>query len=347
MKRLIRGMFGLSLAAGLTACDNDPSLDFGGEPTMVQAAPSVMFINQGATKEILVRLVNDRNQSTPAKFELSNVGSGISVALDENYRPNNIDGYLVVPEIKEQQRYYVTANEPVGTTFTLSSGGLSTTVTVNVLPTTIPIVFQNASGDFIDVFSETFLFDMATEFDFGGLIVTPYSVSADGHTATILAPPAQAGVTPSISGARAGYIPTVPLGTAEGTTGLTTSAGTIGGTSSANAPLIVIPAEGLTFSDKGPIVGPDVLGDGGPLLIYKINVAVDGHYTVTVNWGGANDIDYELYTLNPYATTLYEGTSAHPETGAVDLVAGVDYYLAVVNWGSTVDPDYVTVSFHP
>jgi hypothetical protein len=341
MKRLIRGMIGLSLAAGLTACENDPSLDFGGEPTMVQANPSVMFVNQGATKEVLVRLVNDRNQSIPTKFDLSNVGAGITVALDENYRPNNVNGYLDVPEIKEQQRYYVTANDNVATSFTLSSGGHSTDVQVRVIPGAIDITFGAATPVFgglnsVTVTAPAFIFDMDTEFDFGGIHITPISVSEDGHTATIIVPPGQAAVVPTIAGARAGYMPAVPLAATEGSVGLTTAAGTIGSGAFAGATEIVVPEEGVTFSDVGTISGPDIIGGGGPLIWYKLVIPTDRHLDLSVDWTGGNDLDFYLEDSEGNQV-IGQFTSAHPEHGTADVTAGT-YYLAIIDYNSAGPP---------
>ncbi len=139
MNRVIRGMAGLIVALGASACANDYSLDFGGDPTHIQASPQVMFVNQGATEELLVRLVNDRNESTPAAFAAANVGAGITVVRDVNYRPDNInpEKTLQSPEVQSQMRFYVTANTNVSTSFTITSGSFSTTITVRVVPTNV------------------------------------------------------------------------------------------------------------------------------------------------------------------------------------------------------------------
>ncbi|MDZ4259544.1 MAG: hypothetical protein U0974_13585 [Gemmatimonadales bacterium] len=139
MKELIRGVACLALALGATACEDDPSIDFGGSPTLVQLSPNVMFITSGNTKELLARLVNDRNQSVPTSFTVSNVGAGLNVIFDTLFRPQQTikDPVLTSPLIKTQQRYFIEANLPVGgqSTFTLTSGGISGSPTINIEPT--------------------------------------------------------------------------------------------------------------------------------------------------------------------------------------------------------------------
>lgn len=158
MKGLIRGVAGAALVLGATACADDYSIDFGGAPTAVQPSPEVMFVNSGAQKELLVRLVNDRNQSTPASFQVANVGAGLTVTYDATYRPQwtSTDPTLEPKVDKEQQRYTVAANIPTGgkRTFQLTSGGLTATTTVYVLPTTMGAAIANpapALGDVVTI----------------------------------------------------------------------------------------------------------------------------------------------------------------------------------------------------
>ncbi len=140
MNRKIRGVAGLLVALGASACASDYGLDFETNPTQIQASPEVMFITSGAAaKELLLRLTNDINQSVPTTFTVSNVPAGLTVTHDDNYRPDyvNSDGTLQQPGELVQQRYYVSANMPTGgqVSFTVSSGGFSKDITVRVLPT--------------------------------------------------------------------------------------------------------------------------------------------------------------------------------------------------------------------
>jgi hypothetical protein len=147
MKGLIRGVVGAVVVLGATACADDYSIDFGGAPTAVQPSPEVMFLNSGTQKELLVRLVNDRNQSTPTSFQVTNVGAGLTVTYDDQYRPQwtSVNPVLEAPLVKEQQRYTVAADLPTGgkRTFQLTSSGLTGTATVYILPTSLGASLSN------------------------------------------------------------------------------------------------------------------------------------------------------------------------------------------------------------
>ncbi len=140
MKRVTSGVVVLGVLFGVTACATDWSMDFGGPPSMVQANPSEIFIDHGAEKAVLVRLINDRNQGIPASFSVSDVGAGISVRHDDTYRPDFIGSdTLKFDPIQEQHRYWVKGDAPNGaqSSFKVSNGSLSTTVTVRVLPANV------------------------------------------------------------------------------------------------------------------------------------------------------------------------------------------------------------------
>lgn len=346
MNRMIRGMAGLLVALGASACGEDPSVDFGGDaPTKIQASPTVMFVNQGAQKFVKVRLVDDRNRSTATSFEISNVSPGITVVLDETYRPDFIgsDGLEFNP-IQHEHRLIVSGVAPVGAQFTVSSSGISQVVTVNVIPSEIPITFGSVSNGVVDVTSENFTFDLSTQFDFDGVVQTPLAVSADGHTATIAASGGLVDVKPVITGARASYMPTVPLSAATGTTGLTNAAA-LGATTFDAAVAIPINVDEVIISDAGGAWGPDVIGGGGPIKWFKFTIPADRHFDLSVDWSGANDLDFWLADSN-LDEVLYVGTSAHPEHNSTDLTAGT-YYLAIIDWNSGGAPNWLQIHIAP
>lgn len=138
MKGLIRGVACIAVALGVTACEDDPSLDFGGKPTQVQLSPEVYFVRSGASTNVRVRLVNDRNQSTPTSWVVSNVGAGLNVIFDSLFRPvQETSGDTLRPQaVQIQHQYIVEADIPTGAQrqFTLTSGAFSGTVTANVEP---------------------------------------------------------------------------------------------------------------------------------------------------------------------------------------------------------------------
>lgn len=347
MNRMIRGMAGLLVALGASACGDDPSVDFGGDsPTKIQASPEVMFVNQGESEQLIVRLVDDRNRATPTSFEISNVGAGITVALDRTFRPDYIGSdQLEFKEIQYAHRLIVSAVDPVGTTFTVSSGGISQVIQVKVVPTVIPITFGTVANGTVTVTSTNFTFDEGTHFDFGnGIVQTPLALADGGHTATIAAAGGLANVIPEISGARASYMPTVALAAADGSAGLSTGA-SFGGLTFGAATEFTLSYEDMTFSDAGSTWGPDAIGGGGPMLWYKFVVPADRHLDITVDWSGANDLDWWLADAG-LNQLIYQGTSAHPEHNSGDVTAGT-YYLGVIDYATGGAPTSWTIHIGP
>lgn len=334
MNRTIRGMAGLLVALGASACANDWSLDFGGEPTQIQATPNVMFVSQGSSEELLVRLVNDRNQSVPASFTITNVGAGISVDFDEDYRPDWIGGELEPDEMQVQHRYFVSGEQAVRTSFTISSGGISTVVDVYVVPSDITVSFTD-NGDGTTTVAAlgnfTFSQDLALSWT-GDLDARVLSIAEDGKSATVVIPGGVSGA-PDVAGAVASYMPTVALSarpaSAEYGKNETSSA------DPGDAAAITVGAPGTTtwIGGGGPFRGNDVIGGGGPIEWVTLNVTTAGTYNFSVDWvDGGGDIDTYLYTSGG-AFVDGSGTSAHPEEFSAALTPGT-YWLAVLDWGS-------------
>ncbi|HRP08844.1 MAG TPA: hypothetical protein PLL69_10195, partial [Gemmatimonadales bacterium] len=139
MNRTIGVMAGLLLALGASACVSDPSLEFASDPNQIAADPDAMFLTYGVQKQVLVRYVDDRNRATPAKFEITNVGPGITVTLDDRYRMDVIGSdTLKFREVQLQHRFFVNSTDAsatgVKTEFTINTAGVSKTVPVYVIP---------------------------------------------------------------------------------------------------------------------------------------------------------------------------------------------------------------------
>ncbi len=230
MKGLIRGVASAAVVLGATACTDDYSIDFGGAPTAVQASPEVMFINSGATKEVLVRLVNDRNQSVPAEYTVSNVGAGLTVTYDATYRPewSSTDPVLEPPAVKIQQRYTVTANIPTGgqRTYTLTSGGMSTTGTVYVLPTNMGASLSAtapALGEEVTITApegQSFTATATVAFETGG---APIITNRTAKSITFLPRPGSTGAA-TVTGVTLDYAPTLAARTLSSTNAITVPA---------------------------------------------------------------------------------------------------------------------------
>lgn len=349
MNRMIRGMAGLMVALGVSACGEDPSVDFGGDaPTKIQASPTSMFVAQDVPEPLLVRLVDDRNRSTATSFDISDVSAGLTVVLDDEYRPDYIGSeQLEFNPIQHQHRFFVTGLSPVEGSFTVSSGGFSQVITVRVIPSAIPISFGAVTDHMVDISSEQFIFDMATTFTFGtGVIASPLAVSADGHTATILAPPSLEEEVPTITGARASYMPTVALAATPGSTGLTTPAAAMGQPDYPSTFNITLPNTTFTFTDIGNLTGPDIVNDGGPMLWYHFTVTEDRHIDLTLSWAGGNDLDWFLFDSEGNEVMHAFAGGAGPEHNSADIAAG-EYDFGIVNFNSNTAPTFMRVVITP
>ncbi len=337
MKGLIRGVAGTVLVLGATACADDYSIDFGGAPTAVQASPEVMFLASGAQKQILVRLVNDRNQGTPTSFDVTNVGAGLTVTYDDQYRPEwtSNDTALVAPLVKEQQRYIVSANIPTGgqRTFQFTSGGLSGTVKVNITPTAIGLA--GGPGGLMEVVTLTapgFILRENFAINFGELRAEVISVAEDGSSAQVRFPINVSG-TPTIQNVAVSFLPTVTLASINNAEVITTATRSVGTNPDAGAPTITYGGGTQVFRDSWTAPGDDVLGNGGGFQWYRLVLPAGGTRTVSLDWNAdaaAAFGDYDFYVCNEAINScpIQRFTTGRPETGSANLAAGT-YWIGV------------------
>jgi len=337
MKGLIRGVAGAAMVLGATACAEDYSIDFGGAPSAVQASPEVMFLASGASKELLVRLVNERNQGTPASFTLANVGAGLTVTYDDKYRPEwtSVNPVLAAPLVKEQQRYTVSANLPTGgeRTFQLTSGGLAGTVKVYVTPTAIGLT--GGPGGLMEVVTLTapgFLFRPNLAINFGELRAEVLSVAEDGLSAQVRFPINQ-NTAPTINNVAVSFLPTVTIASISNVGVITTATRSVGTNPDNSAPTINYTSGTVVLRDSWTAPGDDLLGNGGGFQWYKLVLPAAGTRTVTVGWnadaeGTAGDYDFYVCDQAFATCPIQRFTTANPETGSANLAAGT-YWIGV------------------
>ncbi|MES2305489.1 MAG: hypothetical protein V4558_08275 [Gemmatimonadota bacterium] len=146
MKGLIRGAAGLAVVLAMSACSKDETIDLMGAPTGVQATPISAFTTKGDSVAILLRLVNDRNQSIPTEFTVGNAGPALTIHYDDKYRPDYTSGELVPPAVKPQQRYFALGTNNGTSTFTATAGGFTSTITVVVLPKTLEAALNKTAN---------------------------------------------------------------------------------------------------------------------------------------------------------------------------------------------------------
>jgi hypothetical protein len=156
MNRLTSGMaplFALLLVAG---CATDPTDDLRNGTARLDAAPSQLFIELGATKTVDVSAVDDQGNEISSAYEVTNVGSGITVVRDSTFLPVFInDSTLAVPPEAPIFRFIVTGTAYASTSFTVSNGVKEVVIPVQVVPQAgIAVTFSSttpALGDTVTI----------------------------------------------------------------------------------------------------------------------------------------------------------------------------------------------------
>jgi hypothetical protein len=337
----------------VSGCNNDPTGDLRGPVTRIQATPSTMNVTLGKVKTIQVQALDDQGNLIPSAYEVSAVGSGISVVRDSSFFPQFVGDSLTVPPTAPTWQFKVSATDLVSTSFTVSAAGQEITIPVfvgpdpaNVPVATVTSTGPSASDQTVITAPAPYIFnpDATVTFDAGAAIVL--SVADDGSTITILPPPGaaskgiitglsvpyfpQAVVSDSTDVALA-IAPTVP--SQPGTDDITT------------APDITGVA---AFYDGAAYTGADITGDGGLALAqyYKFTVAEAGDYTFTTNWGNDADIDQIVCFDIACSDGAFVGAGdEQPETGTVTLQPGTYYFVPVLfGFGATgVKPPWISV----
>lgn len=316
MKGLIRGAAGLAVLLATSSCANDATIDLMGPPTRITASPLSAFISAGDSVAILVRLVNDRDQAIPTEFTVASVGPALIVSYDADYRPDYTQGdTLIAPKFKTQQRYFAKGAANGKSTFTLSSGGFSTTVTVVVQPKNLGLALNKTTGltygDTVTITAPAglkFTPTSAVTFTTGPSSIA--SRSADSTSIKVVLGPGTGGVA-TVTNVLLDYAPTLALRTlattnAVATTPTLTSIGAAlsatTGLSAGSVVTITAPA-GLVFSQTSAVSFPTgaiaigsrsadstsinvVIGPGtsGPATITKVGIVKApnvGTFTVT------------------------------------------------------------------
>jgi hypothetical protein len=280
MNRLTSGMvplFALLLVAG---CSTEPTDDLRNGATRIDAAPTQLFLELGASKTVDVSAVDDQGNQISSTYEVTAVGSGITVRRDSTFLPVFVnDTTLVVPAEAPIFRFIVTATAYASTSFTVSADGKDLVIPVQVTPVVaIDATFSDttpALGDIITVtapagntFTQTAVLQLPGAPD----SLNPLIVERDpaGTFIRFIAPPnVNAPVT--ISEVVSASAPTLVLHPA--TQALLTT------------PLI--DTVDVTFSTATPTLGQTVTATiQNPLIKFRPDVASTGRVRFGINFPG-------------------------------------------------------------
>lgn len=318
MMRYLRGMVLLGVSAALWACNTESNAVKGGTPERLFLDPYAMTIDSGATKGVLVRVLDQQGGALTEPITISNVGTGITVTGDSGFRPiYDAEGELVFNPFNNEFRLLVSGDNLSSTTFDVTGGGFTETVSVLVVPETLDGILSDESVVVNDIVTLTappqfrFTEDTEISFDLGDDNAEIVSRSADGTTIEFRVFPGSGGAM-TISNVNLTYAPDVTIPFQNSTTvgleaGTPFSSDTI-----EQAPILQAPAlgESLTFLDR--VLGVD--------QYYHIETtAPNTTLEVTFDWGDDGDIDVFFRTeaggaLPPGTVTDGGATGDHPET---------------------------------
>ena len=363
MRRLILGSVVSGSLLLLAACSGDPTDVLRGGVAKLNPSPSKLFVEQGKTTAVDVTATDDQGNQFVTPFTLSDVGSGITVQRDLTFRPVFVnDSQTGPPTADAIFRYRVTANDLVGTSFTVEAGGKSVVVPVAVVPApgTIPAAAVTQSGP---TAQDTITLTMPAPYAFQGTAAAFLDIgnavilgrSPDGTSLKLFALPGTASLD-SITGLNLPYMPAVPLVTtpASPVTVNTTVVAATGTDDPATAPPITIPAAGEQsgFIDAGTMAAASCGGNSGaPCQLYSFSLSAETNLHVKLL--GSNAADLGLYFINADDGSDSDqfcdglGRDEVPEECDLTFPAG-NYLMSVVSFGpfyaeNDPNPDWVAV----
>ena len=331
MKRLLGGSVVLAASLGLVSCNGDPTSDFRNGPSQIIAEPSEVFLDQGDSEPVNVRVIDEAGDPLAATWE-AEPGTGVSVERNPDFLPTTAGAPL-----ESEVQFIVTAGSaPVATSITVTAGELSLEIPVNVMPTELAAAtFSNATPAVnepvtLTVEGFTFLPDAAVLIGGDSAVIT----SNIGESLTFVPIPGSTGVA-TIENISVNFLPGVPLTlptTAELTAG---PASAVAGTEDpATAPSLLTPAAGeaSAFFDK-----PDFAAT--PDHWYQLTVTEAGTYAISVDWDIGSDIDLIVCEGQPapdFSNCPLFSFTGHPELVEADLAPGT--YLILVEDFTGIDP---------
>lgn len=327
MKRWLRGSVVLATAVGMWSCSGDPTDSFRGGTSRIVATPASLFITQGRTEAVVVQAQDDQGDPVAVTFDTT-VGAGITVAEDATFLPTN------GAPIQGQTRYLITANEFLGTSFTVSVDGDSLEIPVRVLPIAFTGGFSNeapALGDTLTLTAPPGVrFGAHTSIAFPGAQGEPFitGISADSTILSFLPPPG-ADTLASVTGLELTYaLGSFTADTIETTTKVTTPSVTLTTNFSDVSPavndVVTVTAPGFFFTPAAVLVQGadtaailDIAADGSSMSF----IPVPGADTVPTISGLALTVLPKVLLKLPSSARVTVD-SVIPTTGSLDPATG-------------------------
>ncbi|MFL5403435.1 MAG: hypothetical protein ACJ8BF_11530 [Gemmatimonadales bacterium] len=216
MNRLYLGMAVLVLSVAVTSC-GDPTGDLRGNPAKVVATPSSITLDQGATQNVIVSVVDEQGNELPEPVTDVTVSpaSLATVVIDPTFLAGtDTTGQPQIPDPTRTQ-LVVTAVERNAGTVTVTAGGKSVAIPIRVLPvaTAFDATFSNQAPALAELVTVTapagFAFTDSSVVTFAGA-PTPIVTARTANTLTFL-PGANTVGPATITEVVPSYAPTLSL----------------------------------------------------------------------------------------------------------------------------------------
>lgn len=112
--------------------------DGGGPVSRIVVDPGTFYLEQGATRTVSVRLVDESGGSQDAVFDVAQQGSSLEVQASDGYpegtEQEGASGVVAYSSLNGELLLTVTGTQPGSSTLAINSGGRAATVHVAVIP---------------------------------------------------------------------------------------------------------------------------------------------------------------------------------------------------------------------
>jgi hypothetical protein len=361
MRRRYKRAICAAFAFATLACAGDPSKSLRSGPFLLSVAPTVAFLNP--TKSVSIVVVVRDEQLNPVPLAIAATSANPATATVE------VDTSRHFPD-GATQGFLVTAVAPGQTTLTVTAGGLTGSIVVNVVPVTFGGALSSTTprgGDTLTISSTAVL-----KFDPDSVTVTfggdeaGILVFVDANSIKVLTPFSDAGA-PTITGVLPTFIPGLHLTLPTSVSVVQTGDRWAGDGSWQTAPNItaLLPASGKSskmISTTGPAnvaVCPELaFASSGPCMMFKFTLADTATYKFTTDWEGtATAPDVDIYvcsdsTVANFGTACFEdggggATSAKPQATANHKYTAGTHYFVIENYDGAPSKNYRTTISRP
>lgn len=336
MKRLDFRSVIVVLLAAAAGCKGDPTSELRTGASQLALNPDLMFIDEGDKKPLEVTIRDQQLNPVAGTVQVASTNAAVfTVAPDTVATSADLANY----------NFNVTAVAPGQAKLVATSGGISDTATITVLPVTFTGTFSTATpivGDTLKVFASAQQgFDPATaNIDFGGgALGAVVRANAETLVVRVAQPDGVQPAAVTVLGVAIKYAPGVVLPELPSAAQLTVTP--IGDRETPGGVIITPPASGgpdLVFWDgfKSGANQTNVID-----YFFQFTLATTDTLSFNLSWDTGADLD--MVNLRTNFTVIGGGgaaSSANPEHYTVIFPAGT-YYLLIESFDDADDPAHL------